>query len=68
MIESNVVEQKRGRGRPKTGRDPMFGYRAPRQLMAKARIVAAQRGVTVSDVIREKLNDFVGNYGQESAA
>jgi hypothetical protein len=35
MAKSILVDQKRGRGRPATGRDPAISARVPKEVLAK---------------------------------
>jgi hypothetical protein len=54
---------KRGRGRPATGCDPHFMFRAPSDLIAATCAAAARRGITVSAIGREALAAYLRNLG-----
>jgi hypothetical protein len=55
MRKSILVDQKRGRGRPATGRDPMISARIPVEVLAKLDEWAANNECTRSTAAAELL-------------
>jgi hypothetical protein len=53
MKKSIKVDQKRGRGRPATGRDPMVSSRIPAETINAIDNWAAKNDTTRSDAIRQ---------------
>jgi predicted HicB family RNase H-like nuclease len=52
------------RGVPNQPKTPHFTVRVPRDLWDAAKVVAASRGETLSDVVRDCLRDYVARYGR----
>lgn len=51
--EEITKDQKRGRGRPATGRDPMVSSRIPAEIVAEVDRWAEENETTRSDAIRQ---------------
>lgn len=60
MTKSISVHQKRGRGRPATGRDPLVSARVPADVIAKIEEWAAKNGCTRSIAIAALLAKALG--------
>lgn len=49
---SSIAVKPKKRGRPATGKDPLVGVRFPADLLAEIDTLAAERGMSRSDLIR----------------
>lgn len=62
MPKSIKVDQKRQRGRPATGRDPVVSVRVPEQTLSELDDWAEKRGVGRAEAIRTLLEDGLRCY------
>jgi len=58
-MKSITVDQKRGRGRPATGRDPAFSARIPAEALESIDALAKAEGVSRGEMVRKILTNYV---------
>jgi hypothetical protein len=61
---SEDVATKPKMGRPATGHDPMFAFRAPRSIIDTIRNEAVRRDVAYSIIARDALEQYVKSLGE----
>ncbi|MGP9819901.1 ribbon-helix-helix domain-containing protein [Salinarimonas sp. NSM] len=59
MSDASEVHQKRRRGRPATGRDPLVSLRLPKDALARVEAIAAGEGVSRSEVLRRAVVEWL---------
>jgi Arc/MetJ-type ribon-helix-helix transcriptional regulator len=69
MRKSTIkVDQKRGRGRPATGRDPMVSSRIPAEIVDEIDQWADENETTRSDAIRQLVEKALADRGGRRTA
>ncbi|MGJ3263691.1 MAG: ribbon-helix-helix domain-containing protein [Salinarimonas sp.] len=59
MSDATGVHQKRRRGRPATGRDPLVSLRLPKDALSQVEEIAEGEGVSRSEVMRRAVLEWL---------
>ena len=65
MSDAIGVHQKRKRGRPATGRDPLVSVRLPREALDAVEAIAAGEGAARSEVLRRAVVEWLARREPE---